>query len=178
MAHVCEEGRLGDVGRVGRFLCLLQRVVRMVDRGGAFDYGQFNAVIGQLELGLAQRDGAHFGDALQAHDEKKDVLEKDPASVLDPAEVVGSERAEDRLRPVDAADEVIEGNHDGCRHQHAPVAVKGEEGKGTEDVKVGLDPPAGQIDEQRRHEHLRERDDVSRQGRGPASGWKGRLERR
>ncbi len=69
-----------------------------------------------------------------------------------------------RLRPEDAAQHVIERDHHRCRNQDAPVAIEGEERERSEDVKVRLDASAGQVDEQRAHQHLRDGNRVA--GRG------------
>ena len=61
---------------------------------------------------------------------------------------------------------MIGGDDDGGGHQHSPVAIEREERERAEHVKVGLDPAAGEVDEQRRPQHLRRRDHVAR--RGPA----------
>ena len=79
VAHVGQEGRLGDVGRVGLLLRLLQFVVGLVECAGALDHAELDAVVGQLQFRLAQGDGAHLLHVLVAHDEEEDVLEEDPA---------------------------------------------------------------------------------------------------
>ena len=56
---------------------------------------------------------------------------------------------------------MVEGDDGRGRDQDAPVAVEGQEGQGAEDVEVGLDPPPAEVDQQRTHEHLPGRDDVS-----------------
>ena len=59
---------------------------------------------------------------------------------------------------------MIERDHHRRRDQHPPVAIEREERERSEDVKVGLDASAGQVDEQRAHQHLRDGDGVARRG--------------
>jgi hypothetical protein len=68
--------------------------------------------------------------------------------------------------PERAAEEVI-GHHDGrADDQDLPVAVEGQEGERAEDVEMGLDSPAGQVDQQRADEHLGDGHDVACRGGG------------
>ena len=78
--------------------------------------------------------------------------------MLEEAPPLGVDEAVDRLGPEDAADEVVGRDDDRGRHEHAPVAIEGEEGERAEDVEVGLDAPAGEVDQQRRPQHLRDGD--------------------
>ena len=57
---------------------------------------------------------------------------------------------------------MIHDDHRGSRDEHAPVAVKRQEGQGAEDVKMGFDAAAGQVDQQRPHEHLGDGDELPR----------------
>ena len=70
----------------------------------------------------------------------------------------GGQHAEDRLRPVHAADEVIDGHDHGGRDQHPPVAIERQEHERGEHVEVRLDAAAGEMNQQARHQHLRRRD--------------------
>ena len=116
----------------------------------------------------------HLRDAATAGDEKKHVLEQHPGGVLEPPPLAGDHHAVDRLRPEDPAQQVIE-RHDDCRrNQHPPVAIERQEGQRAEDVKVGLDPPTGQMNEQGAHQHLRDRDDVA----GRRQAWPEQSEER
>src|SRR5207237_7263878 len=88
------------------------------------------------------------------------------------------EQPVDRLRPVDAAQEVVGGYEERGGHEDLPVAIEGEEGERAEDVEVGLDPAAGEMDQQGRHEHLPRRDGVPcERPSGPAYGEDGRKRR-
>ena len=93
---------------------------------------------------------------------EKDVFEDHPGGVLQPAPLAGHQHAVDRLRPEDAAQHVIQRHDDGGRNQHAPVAIEGEERQRAEDVKMRFDAAAGQVDQQRAHQHLRDGDRVAR----------------
>src|SRR6185436_454321 len=89
-------------------------------------------------------------------------LEDDPGSVLKKTEdrCIGS--AVYRLRDEPATEEVICGDGDRARDEHLPVSVGGEEGERSEDVEMGLDAPAREVDEQGAPEHLRDRNDMTR----------------
>ena len=100
--------------------------------------------------------------AAQARHDQEDVLEDDPRGVLEPAPLAGDEHAVDRLRPEDAAQQVIERDDDRRRDEHAPVAVEREKGQRAEHVEMRLDAAARQMDEQRAHQHLRDGDRVAR----------------
>ena len=115
-----------------------------------------------LERGGALRGLPHFRDAAQARHDQEQVFEDDPRGVFEPAPLAGDEHAVDRLRPEHAAQHVIERDDDGGRNQHPPVAIEREERERAEDVEVRLDAAAGQVDQQRAHQHLRDGDDVAR----------------
>ena len=78
--------------------------------------------------------------------------------------MAGRQHAVDRLRPEDAAQQVVDRDHDRRRHQHPPVAVEREERERAEHVEVRLDAAAGQVDQQRRRQHLADGDRVARHG--------------
>ena len=105
---------------------------------------------------------AHFRDAAQARHDEEQIFEDDPRRVFEPAPLAGDEHAIHRLRPEDAAQHVIERDDDGGRNQDAPVTIESEERQRAEDVEVRLDAAAGQVDQQRAHQHLRDGDDVAR----------------
>jgi hypothetical protein len=95
--------------------------------------------------------------------EQEAVLERHPARVLEGPPRGRREHPEDRLGPKDPPEEMIErDDHRPC-DEDLPVAVEGEEGQRAEHVEVGLDAPAGEVDEQGRREHLPSRDNVTRQ---------------
>ena len=50
---------------------------------------------------------------------------------------------------------MVERDDDRRRNEHAPVAVEREERERAEDVEVRFDAAAGQMDQQRAHQHLR-----------------------
>jgi hypothetical protein len=81
--------------------------------------------------------------------------------VLDPAKVALGDDAEDRERPPNSANEVVSGDDDGGRDDHVPVLVEREEGERAEDVKVGFEPAAGEVDQQGGPHHLCHRDDMA-----------------
>ena len=110
------------------------------------------------------RSLAHLHGAPEAGDDEEDVFEDDPGRVLHPAPIARDQHAVHRLRPEDPAQHVVERDDHRRRNQHAPVAVEREERERSEDMKVGLDSSAGQVNEQRAHQHLRDGDRVARRG--------------
>ena len=98
-----------------------------------------------------------------AGDDQEDVFEEHPGSVLDPAPRTGCGHAEHAFGPQGAAQEMVGGDHDGRRNQHGPIAVKGDECERAKDIKMGLDPSAAQMNEQRPEEHLADGDDMASQ---------------
>ena len=153
LQHLVEIGRLGQ---------------RQADRRG--ERGERPGVVLRLLPGshfLFERRGAfrplaHLRGAPQAGHDQKHVFEDDPGRVLYPAPLARDHHAVHRLRPEQAAQHVVERDHDRGRNQHAPVAIEREEGERSEDVEVRLDATAGQVDEQRAHQHLRDGDGVAR----------------
>ena len=115
-----------------------------------------------LERGPAHRRFLHLDDAALAGDQEEDVLEDDPRRVLQPSPLAGDQHAVDRLGPEHAAQHVIERDDDRGGQQHAPVAVKREKCQRPEDVKVRFEAAAGQVNQERAHEHLRHGDRVAR----------------
>ena len=95
-------------------------------------------------------------------DDEEDVLEDDPRRVLQPAPLAGDQHAVHRLRPEDPAQHVIQRDDDGRRNQHAPVAIEREKRERAEHVEVRFDAAAGEMDQQRAHQHLRRRNRVAR----------------
>ena len=92
------------------------------------------------------------------------ILEDDPGGMLEPAPLAGDQHSVDRLRPEVAAQHVIERDDDGGRNEDTPVAVDREEGKRAEDVEMRFDAAAGQVNQQRAHQHLRDGNRVARRG--------------
>ncbi len=115
---------------------------------------------GRLSLG----DAPHLSDAPATGPDQEDILEDDPAGMLDPPPRLDHRDAVDRLRPEEPAQQMIRGDDDRGRDQDGPVAVEGEEGQRAEDVEVGLDPASGEMDQQGAGEHLCHGDGVPRQG--------------
>ena len=62
--------------------------------------------------------------------------------------------AEDRLRPVHAAQEMVRRHDHAGGDEHAPVAVKRQERQRAEDVEMHLQASAREVDEQRGGKHL------------------------
>ena len=116
-----------------------------------------------LEFGVGAGGGAQVVVALAAGVDEEHVLEERPGGVFDPAPV-GAEVgqvAEDGLRPVVAAQALVERHDARGGQQHAPVAVERQERQRAEDVVMRLAVPAGQVDEQRGGEHLADGDRVA-----------------
>ena len=104
----------------------------------------------------------HFLDAAAAGDEQEDVLEEDPGRVLQPAPLTRHHHAIHRLRPEHAAQHVIQRDDDRGRNQDPPVPVERQERERTKYVEVRFDAAAGEVDQERTHQHLRDGDDVPR----------------
>ena len=123
-------------------------MVRDGELGRAPGNFRLNICIGLFQLCAIQRDAAHFAPALEDRHDQKDILEYHPAGVFDPTPMAGREDAENRLRPVNAAQEMI-GRDDDRRGNHdSPVAIKCEKGERSEDMKVRFDAAAAEMNEQ------------------------------
>ena len=70
--------------------------------------------------------------------------------MLEPSPLAGHDHAVHRLRPEESAQHVIERDDDGRRNQHAPIAIERQKRERAEDVEMGFDAAAGQMDEQAR----------------------------
>src|SRR5258706_14916533 len=57
---------------------------------------------------------------------------------------------------------MIGSHHDGGGKEHSPVPIKCQERERTENVKVCLDPPSREMNEQCRSQHLADGDCMSR----------------
>ena len=81
------------------------------------------------------------------------------------------QHAVDRLRPEHASQEVVGTTTADAVASTGPVAIERQQRERAEHVEVGLDAAAGEMDEQRRGEHLSDRDDMTRRcpPRPPAS---------
>ena len=128
---------------------------------GALDHALLQSFVQPFALGRPLGDVAHLAHAAPDGDEKEGVLEEDPSRVFEPAPVAHREYAVDRLRPEHSAQEVVGGHDDGGRDEHPPVPVEGKEGQRAEDVEMRLQTPPREVYEERRHQHLRGRDDVA-----------------
>ena len=117
-----------------------------------------------FEGGRALGGVLHLHDAAAAGDDEEDVLEDHPGGVLQPAPLTRDQHAVDRLRPEDAAQQVIERHDDGGGNQDTPVAIKRQKRQRAEDVEMRFDASAGQVNQQRAHQHLRDGDRVARRG--------------
>ena len=129
-------------------------------RGAALDAG-LNRRLQLLDGHLAQGHAARRRRGADAMDVEHDVLEHHPAGVLERTPHRGDADAEDRRRPQDAADDVIDEHHERRGHQHLRVAVHREEGQRSEDVEVGLDAAAGEMDQKGADGHLADGDDMA-----------------
>jgi hypothetical protein len=114
-----------------------------------------------LERRGAIRRLPHFGDAAAARHQQEDILEQHPRRMLQPPPLAGDHHAVDRLRPEEAAQHVIQSHDDRRGNQDTPVAVEGQEGERSEHVEMRLDAPAGEMDQQRTHQHLGHGDHVT-----------------
>ncbi len=112
----------------------------------------------------AGRGVLHLGETAAARDEQEDVLEEHPGGMLQPPPLAGDQHAVDRLRPEIAAHHVIEGNDDRGGNEHAPVAVERQKRERAKHVKVRFNAAAGQVNQERAHQHLGDRDHVARRG--------------
>ncbi len=126
------------------------------------------ALLARLERGGPVRDRAHFPNAAQARDNEKHIFENHPARVLERSQRTGREHAVDGIRPVDSAQEMVERHDDGRGNEHSPIPIERENDQRTEDMEMRFDSSARQRDQQSRHEHLGDGDDVAVDGRaGP-----------
>src|SRR6185436_15726010 len=100
VAHVGEELRL-DLHRLDGALAAFAELRR------ALDYGLFDALVVELELGTYPGDAPHLANALHAGDHEEDVFEEHPGGVLRPAPCGRREYAVDRFGPVRAAQVVV-----------------------------------------------------------------------
>ena len=74
--------------------------------------------------------------------------------MFDCAPEAARKKAVNGLRPKDSASKMIHRDDRRRREKHPSIAIKGEERQGTEDVEMCFDPPAVDMDEQARHQHL------------------------
>ena len=115
-----------------------------------------------LERRSAVRRLAQLHHASQAGDDEKDVFEDDPCRMLEPAPLARDHDPVHRLRPEVSAQNVIQGDDDGRGNQHAPVPVERQKRQRAEDVEMRFDAAAGEMDQQRAHQHLSGRNRVAR----------------
>src|SRR5438445_10184091 len=72
--------------------------------------------------------------------------------MLEPAPPAGRQHPVDRLRPKGASEQMIDGHHPRSRDEDAPVPIEGQKCQGAEDVKVGFDATAREVEERKRSE--------------------------
>ncbi len=157
VAHVGDELAL----RAGRGFHLL-----LAETQSLHQFAQLDR-LSQLVLMCPFEDRRAIGNLIQlaraadALHHQEHIFEPDPGRMFEPAPLARHEHAVDRLRPEDAAQQVIERDHDGGRDEDAPVAIKRQERQRAEHVEMRFDAAAGQEDEQRAHQHLRGGDNVA-----------------
>ena len=137
-----------------------QRVGLMLELGGPLRHRPLDLGAGRLEQRLPRGDLVHLAHALHAGGNEEQVFERDPADVLDPAPGAGRRDAVDRLRPEDPPQDVVGDGDRRARHHDPPVTVEGQERERSEDVEVRLGLAPGQVNQQGRHQHLPDRDQV------------------
>src|SRR4051812_6675336 len=81
--------------------------------------------------------------------------------MLDRPPRAGAEDSVNGRGQVNPSQKMIEAYQDRRRHEHTPIPVKRENDQRTKDMKMGLDAAAGQGNQQRRHEHLGDRNNVA-----------------
>ncbi len=145
-----------------------QALIRLLQLAGTLLHDPLHRRVRRLDLRLTRGQVAQLPQRLETAADQHDVLEDDPDGVLQPSPGADDRDAINRARPEDPPQEMVQ-SHDGRGgDQHPVVAVQGQERERTEDVEVGLDPSAHQVDQQRAHEHLADRDRMSRRRRaGP-----------
>ncbi|HZL72330.1 MAG TPA: hypothetical protein VFC86_07710 [Planctomycetota bacterium] len=163
VAHVRQELALRQRGLFGRLLGVLEMLLGFPQLRRPGEDLLLDPAVRLLELGATPGDVLHLADAAEARGDEEQVDVDHPAGVFEPPPGAGREDAEDRLRPEDAAEQVVQGDDHGGGDEHLPVPVEGEERQGAEDVEVRLDAAARQVDQEGREEHLARRDDVARQ---------------
>ncbi len=105
--------------------------------------------VGRLDLRLPDGQVAQLAQRLDAAADQHDVFEDHPERVLQPSPWAHRRDAIDRTRPEEPPEEMVQRHDRRGRDQHPRVAVERQEGQRAEDVEVGLDPAAHQVDEQR-----------------------------
>src|SRR5690606_7502928 len=94
---------------------------------------------------------------------QEDVLESDPARMLEPSKRLDRGSPVNRAWKESAPSDVVDDDDDRGSDEDAIVTIEGDERQGSEDVKVRLDPPAREVNEQGSSEHVREGDGMPRE---------------
>lgn len=136
--------------------------------GGALGHGALDRLLRRFELRLVAGACADMPEALSDGDEKKHVFEDDPAGVFRRAPEWRRQHSEHRLRPENAAHKMVRDGHGRGGDEDTPVAIEGQKRERTEDMEMRFDPAAGEMDEQRRRQHLAHGDDLARERRATA----------
>ena len=144
MAHIRQENAFRAVGLLGRILGLVKFGIH------PFQLRPAPCVIPQVF------------DSLPAGNNQKHVLEDNPRRVFQPPPRTGDDNPEDRLRPVHAANEMVDGHNQRGRNQQGPIAIESEKGERPEDMEMRLNPSPADVDKERGKQHLGDSDDMPR----------------
>jgi hypothetical protein len=126
---VLPEDGAGDVvdNVVEQGLLLLQRGLMGPQGGGALVHPPLDGRVHRLQLGALVSDRPHGAHPAEATEHEENVFEYHPRSVLKPAPGFGIDDAINRLRPHQAAHQVVDGDHGRCGDEHGPIAVERQE---------------------------------------------------
>jgi hypothetical protein len=135
---------------------LLELFVQSYDRhaDGSLVKKLPRVLIAGLQSRRSVGDETHFVDAAEARNNQKNIFKDHPTCMFHGSPWAGTEHPVDRVRPIDASEEVVERDYDRGWNQNPPISIKRQDNERAEDVKMGFDAAAGHPDEKGGHEHL------------------------
>src|SRR6266566_1583311 len=96
--------------------------------GSIFDHGLDFRINGkQFDLTFSNED--HFSEALAYSNDEEDNFKSDPPRMFHCPPWTGVENSINRLRPIVAADHMVDINDGGSRNQNPPIAIKRQDGQ-------------------------------------------------
>ena len=119
---------------------------------------------------------AEVAKPVAAANEEEDIAKDDPSSVFKPSPWFHVIDAEDGVGEKQATQDMIDGDGGGGHDEDLPIEIERKEGERAEDMEVGLDAAAGEVDKKGGHEHLRNGDGEA--GDALAGGDAGQQKRR
>ena len=103
-----------------------------------------------LQRNLQDRKRPQMTLALRDPPQQKRRLEQHPRGVFHRPPRRRGQHAEDRFRPEQPANQMIDRHQRDGRQKDPPITIERQDRQRTEHVKMGLDPPPRQVDQQRR----------------------------